>query len=217
MRVRDIKRDARAALKGQWGFAVLVSFLALFIYSAVPIVIESIISGGFWDFIYDETALSAALGYILPIFLFPILMGHYWVYLSMVRRENVEVKGIFKPFTTSLQYWKSVGVSFLVNIYIMLWMLLFIIPGIIKGIAYSQVYFILKDHPDIQVNDAVTMSRRMMDGYKGKYFLMQLSFIGWWILSILTLGIGLFWLVPYIMASTASFYENLKLESEKEI
>jgi uncharacterized membrane protein len=84
-----------------------------------------------------------------------------------------------------------------------------IVPGIIKSFSYSQVYFILKDTPTISANEAITQSRKLMFGYKWKYFLLLLSFIGWGILSVITLGIGFIWLVPYMTASLAAFYDQL--------
>ncbi len=92
----------------------------------------------------------------------------------------------------------------------MLWTLLFIIPGIIAQIGYSQVWFILTEDDEISPNDALKKSKEMMYGYKMQYFLLGLSFIGWIILAILTCGIGLLWVLPYIQTSNAKFYEDLK-------
>jgi len=94
--------------------------------------------------------------------------------------------------------------------YVLLWTLLFIIPGIIAQIGYSQVWFILTEDDEISPNDALKKSKEMMYGYKMQYFLLGLSFIGWIILAILTCGIGLLWVLPYIQTSNAKFYEDLK-------
>lgn len=75
---------------------------------------------------------------------------------------------------------------------------------------------LLKDHPEYSVFEAITESRRRMKGYKGKYFLLNLSFIGWGILCLFTLGIGFLWLAPYIYTSNATFYQNLIADNEKE-
>src|SRR5690606_11316295 len=107
------------------------------------------------------------------------------------------------------KYFRIILLGFLIGIFTFLWSLLLVIPGIIKSLSYSQAYFIIKDHPEMSVLDAITESRHRMNGYKWKYFLLNLSFIGWGILSILTLGIGLLWLVPYITASYAAFYNDL--------
>jgi uncharacterized membrane protein len=92
-----------------------------------------------------------------------------------------------------------------------------IIPGIIKGISYSQTSFILKDNPELSYNAAIERSMAMMEGYKMQYFLLQLSFIGWILLSMLTCGILNLWVLPYVVATDAHFYEFVKEEYEKRI
>ena len=100
---------------------------------------------------------------------------------------------IYADWKTSL---KLIGTSIVVSIFVFLWTLLLIIPGIIKSISYSQTFFVLKDHPEYSITEAITESKKIMQGYKWKYFLLNLSFIGWGILSLFTLGIGLLWLNP---------------------
>ena len=96
--------------------------------------------------------------------------------------------------------------------------LLFIIPGIIKSFSYAMTYFIINDHPEYSINQAITESRRMMDGHKMEYFILCLSFIGWFILSCITLGIGFLWLIPYFYTTSAAFYEEIAEEYyEKKI
>jgi uncharacterized membrane protein len=89
--------------------------------------------------------------------------------------------------------------------------LLLIVPGIVKSFSYSMSYFILRDNPGMGSSKAITASRNMMKGYKGKLFGLYLSFLGWAILCVLSLGIGYLWLVPYMMQTIANFYEELKL------
>ena len=100
-------------------------------------------------------------------------------------------------------------------VYLTLWTLL-IIPGIIKSFSYSMTYFILNDHPEYTANQAITESRHMMNGHKMDYFLLCLSFLGWFILSILTVGIGFLWLAPYFYATSAAFYEEISKEYYKK-
>lgn len=109
------------------------------------------------------------------------------------------------------------GTLLLAGVYTFLWTLLLIIPGIIKGISYSQTSFILKDNPELSYNAAIERSMAMMEGYKMQYFLLQLSFIGWILLSMLTCGILNLWVLPYVVATDAHFYEFVKEEYEKRI
>ncbi len=84
------------------------------------------------------------------------------------------------------------------------------IPGIVAALSYSQAFYILAENPGIGALEAIRISKRMMYGYKGKLFLLYLSFIGWAILSALTLGIGYLWLIPYVSTTLANFYEEVK-------
>ena len=90
----------------------------------------------------------------------------------------------------------------------------FLIPGVIAALSYSMTFYILADDQFISASDALKKSKSMMDGRKMDLFLMSLSFIGWALLCILTLGIGLLWLIPYINVSSAKFYQELKGEEE---
>lgn len=107
-----------------------------------------------------------------------------------------------------------IGLAVLISIFTTLWGLLLVIPGIIKSYSYSQSYFIYYDivqetGQTPKVLDTITASRKLMDGYKGKLFWLDLSFIGWHILALATAGIGYLWLSPYISATKAAFYEQL--------
>ncbi|MEK4873430.1 DUF975 family protein [Bacillus sp. FSL W8-0102] len=214
MKIRSIKREARQALKNHWGFAVLLSIVVFLVYSVVPYLVEVILSGGFTRWATEEQNWPVIVSQILTLLLTPVTVGYSWVFLRLVRKEPVQIKNTFELFSGKL-YWKSLGLTILITIYTFLWSLLLVIPGIIKSFAYSQAYFILKDHPDYSLNQIITESRKMMNGYKWRYFLLQLSFIGWFILSLITLGIGLLWLVPYVYSSLARFYEEISQKREE--
>lgn len=100
--------------------------------------------------------------------------------------------------------------SLLSGIYTFLWSLLLIIPGIIKAFAYSQAMYIIAEEPNIGTREALRRSEEMMVGHKAEYFVLQLSFIGWGILSTFTFGILTLWLVPYMNATMANYYQELK-------
>jgi uncharacterized membrane protein len=99
--------------------------------------------------------------------------------------------------------------SILQGIYLFLWTLLFWIPGIVKSYSYAMTNYILIDNPNMTANEAITESRKMMDGHKMDLFLLDLSFIGWYILSIFTFGILLLYVAPYHEAARAQFYADL--------
>jgi uncharacterized membrane protein len=219
LRIRDIKRESRASLKNKWGFAILLSIIVFAIYAIIPLMIEILFSGGYTTWSNQDSVPVTAqfVSWIFTIALYPIIYGSYATFLDMVRSEPVGLKNIFQGFEET-KYFKIIGAYLLTVIYTLLWFFVFIIPAFIKSISYSQVYFVLKDNPELSPRAAITMSRQLMNGYKWKYFLLMLSFIGWSILSILTLFIGLLWLVPYINASLAAFYNSLVKSGEvKEV
>ena len=88
--------------------------------------------------------------------------------------------------------------------------MLFVIPGIIASYSYSMMHFVMAENPDMRANEAIRESKRLMKGNKWRFFCLQLSFIGWELLSFLTLGLGVFFLLPYIHAANAEFYAELK-------
>ncbi|MPN61797.1 hypothetical protein SDC9_209541 [bioreactor metagenome] len=95
----------------------------------------------------------------------------------------------------------------MMTIFVILWSLLLIVPGIIAAIRYSMCFYILADNPDIGIMEALNESKRMMRGNKWKYFCLNLSFIGWGLLCICTVGIGFLWLTPYVETSVIAFYD----------
>jgi len=103
------------------------------------------------------------------------------------------------------------------SIFLFLWFLLLFVPGVIKSIAYSQTFYLLKDHPEYSTFEAITESRKRMVGLKWKYFLLCLSFIGWGLLSIITFGIGLLWLMPYMSTTFSAFYDNHIADKKNEL
>jgi uncharacterized membrane protein len=106
-------------------------------------------------------------------------------------------------------FWKGFVMQFMTGLFIFLWTLLFIIPGIIAAYRYSMTSYILLENPDMPVMDAIRRSKEMMDGNKGRLFCLDISFIGWWLLCILTCGLGFLWLYPYMNAATVAFYNEV--------
>lgn len=209
MKIQEIKRAGFISLKGKWGFAVLLCFILFWVYPFIPYFVEALFSGGVNPLAQNGPTLSAQLiSWIFTIALCPIIYGCYSLFLDMVRKKPAEFKNLFAGFEAAI-YFKVIGIYLLTGLYTLLWSLLLIIPGIIKYFAYSQTYFILKDNPEISPNEAIHKSRQLMNGHKYSYFLLLLSFLGWFILGILTLFILFIWIIPYYYASLAAFYERL--------
>jgi len=210
MQLGVVKRQARESLRGKWGIAVLLTFIVFIITLIVPVIVEIIMSGGLGTWlVQEEPPLLADIFHIVFSFaIIPFSMAIYWFFLDNYRGENPTISRVFTVYKDGKMSFKLIGTSVIVGIFTFLWSILLIIPGIIKGLAYSQFFFLLKDHPEYGMLEAIKESQKRMKGYKWKLFLLYLSFIGWGILCLFTLGIGFLWLFPYISASLAAFYQE---------
>ncbi len=206
--IKELKEESLGVLKGKWSKIVSV----FFVYSIIVILLRSIGNPESKDI---SIVIMSAIASIIALIINPALLFGFNMYsLKFSRNQEVEFNSFFDGFK---YFRKAFNTYYLRSIYTFLWSLLLIIPGIIKSISYSQTLFILSDNKDLSANEAITKSMEMMDGYKMKYFQLQLSFIGWVILGILTLGIGYLWLAPYIYVSNAKFYEDLKNSQSNKI
>ncbi len=190
----ELMADAREALSDKWGLAI------------GTIVVYWIIVGG----INAIPGIGSIASLILSG---PFAIGLAIFSLNLSRRQEAKLEQIFDGFQN---FGNAVGAYILMVLIVFLWTLLFIVPGIIAAISYSQVFFIISEDKDIGPMDALKKSREMMDGYKMKYFLMSLTFFGWGILCLFTLGIGFLWLGPYAQVSYANFYDDINDNYYKE-
>jgi uncharacterized membrane protein len=180
--------QARESLRGKWGIAIgtfVVYMLIVVGIQIIPILgaIASIIIAG------------------------PMVLGLTIFILSISRNQNTELGLLFNGFNN---FGTAIGAYLLMLIFILLWMLLLIIPGIIAALSYALTFYNLADNESIGPLEAITKSKEMMRGNKWKLFCLYFRFFGWALLCILTLGIGLLWLVPYMQVSMAKFYDDVK-------
>lgn len=152
-----------------------------------------------------------ALNVLITIVLIPLNIGVAQNVLAWSRGEDVNKwKVLFGGFNSAKIFFKQVGVVVLNTILCALWAILLVVPGIIKGLAYSMYPYVLRDEPDLSVWQTLKKSEAIMKGYKGKLFLLYLSFVGWFILGAFTFGILYIWLTPYVMTSTVKFYDDVR-------
>ena len=210
----DFKKAALAALKGRWGKAVLAGFLAVLLggitYGGANFEWEERASNVYLD--SPEIALLIVLA-ALAIMCFVLVLGSV-VGVGYAKFQLNLTDRNWKPTVGTLfsyfEHWRTtVATRFLKYLYIFLWMLLLIVPGIMAAFSYSMTDYILAEHPEVTAREAIRRSKEMMKGNRGRLFCLQLSFIGWDILAVLTLGIGNLWLTPYRQAAQAAFYLDL--------
>ncbi|MHB1420149.1 MAG: DUF975 family protein [Bacillota bacterium] len=185
----ELNAMARARLQGNWGKSILICFIFAVLISV----------GGSTAYLLGPVVNLVITG--------PLTFGLYKYFMQFRKEEEPPVEVLFdglKVFVTSFVLY------LLTTIFTVLWTLLLIVPGIIAALSYSMSFYILNDNPELKAMEAINKSKEMMNGQKGKLFMLSLRFIGWLLLSILTLGIGFLWLVPYYQTAKANFYEDLK-------
>jgi len=171
------------------------------IFSYVPSAAGSLLSLSF--------GLAAAI-MLLNIFVFNIIEIGGAGFFNRNREEKAQIGELLSAFSGD-NYLSSVLTMFIRDIKLILWTLLLIVPGIIKYYEYMMIPYILSEHPETSRQDAFRMSREMMHGNKFAAFVLDLSFIGWYLLSWITMGIaGVLWTNPYVYAAKAELYGALK-------
>lgn len=200
--ITNYKNRALSALENKWGNFVAITFVYGFIIG-----ITQILSGD-----KDSPAILHLIGLVLFILALPLTWGFQTLFLGAVRGGEATAKDMFEGYNKEL-FSRVMTTTLLYYVYVFLWSLLLLIPGCIKSYSYAMTPYILKDNPEMKNNAAIEESMRMMDGHKLELFMLDLSFIGWAILSILTCCIGFLWLVPYMNMARVNFYEDLKKAS----
>ena len=195
--ISEYKDLALQSLEGNWTKVAVASFINF-------VILEVLGSG---PSLFMEPTAGAILQGVVTIILLPMLWSYIVFFLRLIRKEDLAYGHLFDGFR---QYVRIFLAMLLKGIYVLLWSLLLIIPGIIKEYSYAMTENILKDNPDMNGEQAIRESMRMMEGHKMQLFLLDLSMIGWLLLSFLTLGIGFLFLEPYVQSCHAHFYEDLK-------
>ena len=191
---RELRRRARETLGHRifgrsWLYALLACLLASLVSSAASTIIP-------------------LLGILLAG---PIYIGLVCYFRNLSERRDDAASDLGTLFeAVNNDFGGSILTGLLVNVFTVLWTLLFIIPGIVKSFSYGMTYYIKQEHPELTPRQAIDESRRMMDGHKLRLFCLELSFVGWMFVGALTLGIGLLWVEPYMEAARYEFYNDLK-------
>jgi len=215
MNYRNIRARARENLRGNWGVSVGAAFVAA-IFGALVVSsgnviqatqkITEVISPRIAAILGMLVSAISAISIVKLVLGGVVQLGYARFLLNQHDGRKFEVKDLFSQFDRF-----TVGFLqlFLRNLFITLWCLLLVIPGIIKAFSYAMTPFILTDHPELTAKQAIRRSMELMDGHKWELFVLGLTFFGWEILNALTLGIGSFWLNPYRNAAYAAFYREI--------
>ncbi len=184
----ELMASARQTLEGKWQNIVLATLVYVIVCCAAGSIhwigpIIGIIIGG------------------------PMALGYLSLVLAVKRGGIVNVSRVFDGFS---RFADAVVANLLMTIFVVLWSLLLVVPGVIAALGYSMTFFLMADDPSIDGVEAIRRSKQLMDGHKARLFRLCCRFTGWFLLAILTLGIGFFWLIPYFSVSVAAFYEEIR-------
>lgn len=189
-----LMRAARESLKGKWGLAILTFFIYTLLTSTTGT------ARSYGSMLTFSSGLTLIIGG-------PLALGAAIFSLSISRGKEARLEQLFLGFNN---FSTALVTYLLLILYVILWTLLLIIPGIIAALGYSMTFYILSDDPTIKPQDALKKSKTMMDGYKLKLFYLCLRFFLLALLCILTLGIGFLWLIPFVHVTMAKFYDDVK-------
>lgn len=211
----ELKKKALEQLKGHWVQAVIVGVIFWLLtvsyttgkstYKEFKYICENGTLIGIDQINESQNKkLAWAIGLLLDG---AMNFGLVAFFLKLVRKGETAISDIFSGFK---YYIKTFVLNLLYVIFILLWTLLLIFPGIIAAFNYSMAYYIMHDNPEIGGYEAIEISKKMMDGHKGELLYLYFSFLGWFILEIVTFGIASIWIQPYFYATKANFYEDIK-------
>lgn len=236
MYAKDFRERARMALQNNWLWAVLTGLVASLMGACITLVgsggsssrsdaeqeLEQLEANGVNATAMLSNPITQVMLAILGIMLIavvvwaivcfiiggPITLGYAKYNLNLVDGNNPRFSDLFSKFDC---FGQGFCVQFLRRLFVFLWSLL-IIPGIVKNYSYSMAAYIAAENPDMSALDAITESRKLMDGNKWRFFCLNFSFFGWCILCVFTMGIGFLFLFPYMEASYAAFYREIVRE-----
>lgn len=195
----ELKSAAKEQIKGKIGVLFLVTLIIALISGVAGAILSLVPFGGLVVSII-----------IAPAFSLSVIR----VYLNVVNGGQPEARDAFCGFD---DFWAAFKVTFLVGLFTFLWSLLFVIPGIIKSYSYSMSLYILAENKGKPALECINESKAMTEGHKFDLFVLGLSFLGWALLCVITLGIAAIWVTPYMAATYANAYNLLKPVAEEPV
>ena len=200
MSCSELKMKSREQLRGNWGIAIGTVLLAsIFLNTDIAYRVTTLLGMDGLSFSID--LISLLLGGVISVGLCKFLLN------MATRTDEPRVKDLFSQFNI---YLKTLGLYILVTLAILIGLILLIVPGIIVALMFSQSYFILAEDNSKSITECIRESIDMMKGHKGELFYLELSFIGWWLLTVITFGIAGLWVAPYQKLTEANFYLSIK-------
>lgn len=214
MYASDFREKARSALSGNWGKAVAVGLVATLLTGGITVVNTGVggENSGYLSFAGHNTYITMAtvaivMGLIVVVLGGAVNLGWCRFHTNLVKdREDAQFNDLFAHFD---RLGRGFAMNFVLSLFVILWSCLLLVPGIIAAYSYSMVPYLMAEFPDLKLMAAIRESKRLMRGKKWRLFCLQMSFFGWALLALLTLGIGQLWLIPYMRTAEAAFYMHV--------
>lgn len=206
MDFKVLKQNARKSLEGKWGETLVVLLLFGIITAAAGTVDMSLGKAIFGSSEINGIEYNTSLSIITLVVSCLIGLGYTSYFLKVSRGETPTFKELFSKTNLFVPFFL---LSLLMGIFVTLWSLLLIVPGIIAGLSYSQASKIMLDNEKMDAMECLRKSKELMKGHKWEFFKLELSFIGWMLLGLLTCGILYFWLTPYMTVTECNYYNEL--------
>ena len=150
----------------------------------------------------EESFITFLVSLIVELLLVPLSIGLNAYMIGFVKNDELNRDTLFASYEDT---YKIIGTTILMSFLIMIGMIFFIIPGIYLAFSYALVPYLLVTHRELSITETLELSRKMMNGHKLDYFVLNFSFIGWMLLVPFTFGIILVWLYPYMLTATTKF------------
>ena len=221
---QQVKEQAKQIMKRNYWKMFVVTLIASTLTSEKTTIIERVqdfasnnisydtspifYSYNFQYIFYSFISVASILGIFYTIFIGNVIVVGKNRYFIKNHVENPELGEIFSGFKGN--YLNVVKIMFLMDLKTLLWLFLFIVPGIIKAYEYSMIPYLLAENPNLSADEAFSLSKQMTTGQKADLFVLDLSFIGWIILGLICCGIGILFVLPYPQATRAEVYLNLR-------
>ena len=221
---QQVKEQAKQIMKRNYWKMFVVTLIASILTGEKTTIIERVqdftsnnlsydsqpifYSSNFELIFYSFISVASILGILYTVFIGNVIVVGKNGYFIKNHDENPELSEIFSSFKGN--YLNVVKIMFLMDLKTLLWLLLLIVPGLIKAYEYSMIPYLLAENPNLSASEAFSLSKQMTTGQKMNLFVLDLSFLGWIILGLICCGIGILFVLPYPEATKAEVYLNLK-------
>ena len=209
---QEYKNAALASLKGRWPQSIIATFAVMVASGLMTLAMWIVSRMGLLD-IENSPATVAVVVVVLMLYavflMMPLMVGCINAFNRLYYQSDRAVLSNMKDLALT-DMLRSVAGMFMMSVVTSVYSAALLVPGVMASLSLFLTPYLLKDNPELSLTDTLRLSRNMMRGHKMQLFKLQLSFLGWGVLNVLTLGLGSLWLVPYMLTTMAAFYQDVR-------